>query len=144
MVITEGRIAHRKVVVPQVCIKILLNHNVYFSSLKKISRSPFDIPVVGSHGIVYSVTCNAEVYDLWRQAAAERRKHQRRIIRTRVERYVCVSCVSIHVSRRRTPASQSLRPCSESSWNLGGIEMLATGAVIAAPSISRPGKKQTR
>ena len=46
MVITEGRIAHRKVVGPQVYIKILLNHSIYLSSPKKISRSTLDIPVV--------------------------------------------------------------------------------------------------
>ena len=61
----------------------------------------------------------------------------------RDDNHVCVSCVFTHVSSRRTPVNQSFLPCSESSWNLGGVETLA-GAVVTAPSIRRPGKKQTR
>jgi hypothetical protein len=114
------------------------------SSAKKISRCPFNIPVLGGQRIVYSVAGDAEVYNLRWQATAERRKCQWHIIGKRNESYVCVSCVFTHVSRRCKPVSQSFLPCSESSRNLGGMETFATGAVMTAPSISRPGKKQTR
>ena len=67
-----------------------------------------------------------------------------RKIAARGQSYVCVSCVFTHVSRRRTPVSQSFLPCSERSWNLGGAETLSTEAVLTAPSIRSPGKKQTR
>ena len=140
---TGGCIAHRRAAVGRDCGGACQQCEVSSSS-RRNSRSSLDIPVLWSRRIVHSIAVNAEVYNLWRQTAAKREKHQRHTVVVNDERYVCVSCVFTHVSRSRTPVSQSFLPCSESSWNLGGVEMFATGAVITAPSIRRPGKKQTR
>lgn len=121
-----------------------INAGTYTTSPKRNPRSSLDIPVLWHRRTAYSIAVDAEVHNFWRQAAAKRRKDQYHTAVARHKNYVSVSCVFTHVSRRRTPVNQSFLPCSESSWNLGGVETSAVGAVVAAPSIRRPGKKQTR